>query len=65
MNPKERRCPVCGGPVICGSAKDWAYRGRDRRPGPTYGHVLMFCSWPCKRKFESDYGLRKERMVLK
>jgi len=63
--PRGRRCAWCGGPVICSSAANWGYKCRDYRPGGHYGKVVVFCSWECLRKFEAEYGPKKERLVLK
>ena len=65
MTPKDRYCATCGGLIICKDAKNWGYKCRDYRQGPHYGHVVLFCSWPCLQKFRSEYGPAKERMVLK
>ena len=65
MTPKDRYCATCGGLIICKDAKNWGYKCRDYRPGPHHGKIVLFCSWPCKRKFESDCETQKERMTVK
>lgn len=50
------KCNICGKEFYIPDPKEWAYKRND-----SHGRKLYFCSYSCKRKWETEHGVRRGR----